>query len=90
MAEHGDRHTVEIALCRGRGTWATVQWGLGSGVSDIAVSRRTGMVWLSGAFLTKVGGDAAVWLYRERRSRDDDDVDDVRFGGALTHGSRRI
>ena len=47
---------------RGTPTWATVHDGLGSGISDVAVSPAgTGTVWLSGGFLTQTGGDAAVW-----------------------------
>jgi hypothetical protein len=45
----------------GRPTWRTLRHGLGSGVSDIAVSRGTHDVWLSGSFLTRAGGDAALW-----------------------------
>lgn len=41
--------------------WTTAQHGLGTGISDIAVSRRTGAAWLSGGFLTRAGGDAAIW-----------------------------
>jgi hypothetical protein len=46
---------------RGRLTWATLDHGLGSGVSDIAVGRGTSRVWLSGGFLTRTGGSAAIW-----------------------------
>jgi hypothetical protein len=45
----------------GRLTWTTLRHGLGSGVSDIAVNRDTSRVWLSGGFLTRAGGDAAIW-----------------------------
>jgi hypothetical protein len=44
-------------------TWTIVRHGLGSGISDIATSRRTGRIWLSGGFLTRVGGDAAIWSH---------------------------
>jgi hypothetical protein len=46
---------------RGRLTWVALRHGLGNAVSDIAVNRYTGRVWLSGGFLTRVGGDAAIW-----------------------------
>jgi hypothetical protein len=80
-------------LCPGcHASWAVVKWGEGSGISDIAVSRRTGTVWLSGGFLTRTGGDAAVWCRRFRHSRadQDDQADDVRIGGPLTRGARRM
>jgi hypothetical protein len=75
-------------LCRGcHPAWATVKWGLGSGISDVAVSRN-GTVWLSGGFLTRAGSNAAVWSRRNRHARFDDD--DIRFGGPLDYRSRHI
>jgi hypothetical protein len=44
-------------------TWSTLRQGLGSGVTDIATDRHTKMVWLSGGFLTRAGGDAAIWSH---------------------------
>jgi hypothetical protein len=46
---------------QGQLTWAALGHGLGSGVSDIAVGRGTSRVWLSGGFLTRTGGNAAIW-----------------------------
>jgi hypothetical protein len=45
----------------GRLTWSAVRGGLGSGISDIAAAPRSGRVWLSGGYLTRTGGNAAVW-----------------------------
>jgi hypothetical protein len=45
----------------GRLSWVTLQRGLGAGISDIAVNAGTSRVWLSGGFLTRAGGDAAIW-----------------------------
>jgi hypothetical protein len=46
-------------------SWTSLHDGLGSGISDVAVGPGPGPgpapVWLSGAFLTETGGDAAVW-----------------------------
>jgi hypothetical protein len=51
----------------GRLTWVTLRRGLGAGVSDLAVSRGTHRVWLSGSFLTRAGGDAAIWSHGPAR-----------------------
>jgi hypothetical protein len=42
-------------------TWDSVQYGLGSGITDIAVNSGTGAAWLTGGVLTRAGGNAAVW-----------------------------
>lgn len=78
----GNRSDALIGrLCRGcHPRWVTVRWGLGTGITDIAVNRRTGTVWISGGFLTKAGGDAAVWSHRDRRVDNDDWI---RTGGPL-------
>jgi hypothetical protein len=80
----GTRNDALIGhLCFGcQASWVAVRWGLGSGISDVAVNPRTGMVWISGGFLTKAGGDAAVWSHRDRRADGDND-DQVRIGGPL-------
>jgi hypothetical protein len=52
---------------QGRLTWVTLRDGLGSGVSDIAASRGTHRVWLSGGFLTRTGGDAVIWSHSPAR-----------------------
>jgi hypothetical protein len=62
-------------------SWATVRWGQGSGISDIAVSARTGTVWITGGFLTQAGGDAAVWWHQHRPRLADGDQ--IRIGGPL-------
>lgn len=63
-------------------SWSTMRWGQGAGISDIAVSRRTGTAWVTGGYLTKAGGNAAVWLHRSRHSRFAD-LDQARIGGPL-------
>jgi len=81
----GTRNDALIGhLCFGcQPSWVTVKWGLGSGISGVAVNSQTGRVWISGGFLTKAGGDAAVWSHRDRRAYSGDDDDQVRIGGPL-------
>jgi hypothetical protein len=63
---------------RGQLAWTALGHGLGSGVSDIAVGRGTSRVWLSGGFLTRTGGDAAIWSRgNDRRSGGDAAGDEV-------------
>jgi hypothetical protein len=73
-------------------TWAAVQHGLGSGVTGIATSRGTRRVWLSGGFLTKAGGDAAVWAHgSDLLSRGDAEGNELRPGIApLDYRSWRL
>jgi hypothetical protein len=52
----------------GRKTWSSISSSLGSGVSDVAYAPRTGTIWASGATLTRLGGDAAVWVRAVARS----------------------
>jgi hypothetical protein len=80
----GTRNDALIGhLCFGcQPSWVAVRWGLGSGISDVAVNPWTGTVWISGGFLTKAGGDAAIWSHRDRRADVDND-DQVRIGGPL-------
>jgi hypothetical protein len=35
---------------------------LGSGVADVTFAPRTGALWASGGILTRLGGDAAIWV----------------------------
>lgn len=71
-------------LCFGcQPSWVTVKWGLGSGISGVAVNPHTGRVWISGGFLTKAGADAAIWSRRDRRAYSADRDDQVRIGGPL-------
>lgn len=63
-------------------SWATVRWGQGSGISDIAVSAGTGTVWITGGYLTQAGGNAAVWWHQHRPHLADGDQ--IRFGGPLS------
>jgi hypothetical protein len=69
-----DTHALIGRLSRGgRQSWTTLRHGLGSGVSDISTARGTTRVWLSGGFLTRDGGDAAIWSHGSSRpSRDGD------------------
>ena len=46
----------------GRVTTSVIASALGCGVSDAVVAVRTGAIWASGGTLTKLGGDAAIWL----------------------------
>jgi hypothetical protein len=52
----------------GRKTWSSISSSLGSGVSDVAYAPQTGTIWASGATLTRLGGDAAVWVRAVARS----------------------
>lgn len=47
----------------GQWTRSAVDAGLGSGVGDLALIPGTTSLWASGGFLTKAGGDAAIWAY---------------------------
>src|SRR5262249_26085124 len=77
----GARNNAMIGrVCRTcASSWATMRWGQGTGISDIAVSRKTGTVWVTGGYLTQAGGDAAVWFHRNRHSRFAD-LDQARIG----------
>jgi hypothetical protein len=48
----------------GKGHLSTsmVTSALGCGVSDAVLVARTGAVWASGGTLTKLGGNAAIWV----------------------------
>lgn len=53
--------------------WTLLRHGMGCGVSDVATGQAGDRVWISGAFLTRSGGDAAVWSRRDLpASRDND------------------
>jgi hypothetical protein len=54
-------HLAEDPDGHGLLTWSAVRGGLGSGISDIAAAPGSGRVWLSGGYLTRTGGNAAVW-----------------------------
>jgi hypothetical protein len=54
----------------GRLTWSAIESSLGTGISDVAYVPKTGAIWASGGILTRLGGDAAVWVHgRERAIR---------------------
>ena len=53
----------------GRITWSQLASSLGSGVSDATYVARTNSVWASGAVLTRLGGDAAIWVRPVPRAR---------------------
>lgn len=62
---------------KGRVTTSAITSALGCGVSDAVVVARTGAVWASGGTLTKLGGNAAIWVRTATaggRDHDDDDV----------------
>jgi hypothetical protein len=46
----------------GRWTQTDIRHGLGNAISDLALIPGTSSLWGSGGFLTRAGGDAAVWL----------------------------
>jgi|CZKT01.1.fsa_nt_gi hypothetical protein len=52
----------------GRWTQVDIARGLGNAVSDLALIPGTTSLWGSGGFLTKAGGDAAIWLYGTGRT----------------------
>ena len=53
-----------IVMMTGKGHLGTsaITSALGCGVSDALVVARTGAVWASGGTLTKLGGNAAIWV----------------------------
>jgi hypothetical protein len=60
-----------------RVTWTAIATGFGSGVSDIAIAGWDQSLWASGGYLTRLGGNAAVWMragppaqHRPRTSND--------------------
>jgi hypothetical protein len=61
-ADDGSDSVVGHWPQHGRLSWTGLQHGSGSGITDIVVNRRTGGAWLSGGFLSRNGGDAAVWF----------------------------
>jgi hypothetical protein len=52
----------------GHMTWSRISSRLGSGVTDVTFAPRTGTLWASGATLTRLGGDAAVWVHSISRA----------------------
>lgn len=46
----------------GRVTTSLITSALGCGVSEAVVAVRTGSIWASGGTLTKLGGNAAIWV----------------------------
>jgi hypothetical protein len=53
----------------GQITWSQLRSRLGSGVSDATYAARTNSIWASGAVLTRLGGDAAIWVRPLARGR---------------------
>jgi len=47
---------------QGRLTWSGIASSLGSGVGDAAYAPWSHTLWATGGILTKLGGDAAVWV----------------------------
>jgi hypothetical protein len=45
-------------------SWSAIESSLGAGISDVAYAPKTGAIWASGGILTRLGGDAAVWVHR--------------------------
>ena len=56
----------------GRVTTSVITSALGCGVSDAVVAVRTGSIWASGGTLTKLGGNAAIWVRTTPGDRDRD------------------
>jgi hypothetical protein len=67
---------IIVITSKGRLSSSAITSRLGCGVSD-AVVARTGAVWASGGTLTKLGGDAAIWIRpapAARAGRESDEV----------------
>jgi hypothetical protein len=63
-ATPADAAASGLILQAGANGWRraiTIQSGLGSGVSDVALLRRTRSLLASGGILTRLGGDAVLW-----------------------------
>jgi hypothetical protein len=73
-----DAGSAGLILRASAAGWAPavlVRSGLGSGVSDAALDRKTGAVLASGGILTRLGGNAVVWaLPAARAHRDNHDT----------------
>jgi hypothetical protein len=64
------------ASSRGWGAAISIQSGLGSGVSDVALAPGTRSLWATGGILTRRGGDAAIWTgpFARTGRRSDDNI----------------
>lgn len=71
----GDGLVIEMTS-RGHLTSSTIASSLGSGVTDIAYVPRSHMLWASGAVLTRLGGNAALWTLTLPHARPQADHDD--------------
>jgi hypothetical protein len=58
----------------GRITSSTIASSFGAGISDAVFDVRTGVIWASGATLTRLGGNAAIWTRTIAPARASDDV----------------
>jgi hypothetical protein len=63
------------ASARGLLSAITIRSGQGSGVSDVAMPAAARAVWASGGILTRLGGDAAIWVGPVARPAYQPDVD---------------
>jgi len=53
---------IGLMTTPGRIAWSDLTSALGTGVSDATYVARTGSIWATGGILTRLGGDAAVWV----------------------------
>jgi hypothetical protein len=60
---------VILATSAGRIAGSAIISSLGNGVSDAVLDRSTDAIWASGGTLTRLGGDAAVWMRSQAPAR---------------------
>jgi hypothetical protein len=65
---------IVLVTNTGRITSSTIASSFGAGISDAVYEARTAAIWASGATLTRLGGDAAVWKRTIAAARAADDV----------------
>jgi hypothetical protein len=53
---------IGLMTTPGHIAWSEVTSSLGTGISDATDVTRTGSIWATGGILTRLGGDAAVWV----------------------------
>lgn len=69
---------IVVMTRAGHLTSSAIASSLGCGVSDAAFASGTGVVWASGGTLTRLGGDAAIWVRTPPAMSRRADSDDVR------------
>jgi len=76
-ARSGAAGMILRASAHGWGHPVLIQSGLGCGVSDAALDRKTGTVLATGGILTRLGGNAVVWTLRAGRAQQHQDDSDA-------------